>query len=233
MVAQSMARRSKRQQQVEPDDVVLARAIEYTEWARQNIRLVAGVAIALAVLLTGFFWYRADQARRLDRAAIDYLQVEQAALSGNDAIAARDLDQYIRQHEGTPYADEARLLLAQVHLRGERVDEAIAAARPVADRLESSPVGAQAALLVAAAQQQAGDFDGAVATYLQVGERAEEGFRRQEGLMGAALLRSQTDDHAGAAELYRRLVSLNEEGSSERAMFEMRLAEEEALATLQ
>jgi predicted negative regulator of RcsB-dependent stress response len=231
MAAQSIARRPKRAQQIETDDVVLAKAIEFTEWARRNVTLVVGVAVVLVVVLGAFFWYRTDQNRRLDDAAIAFLQVEQAVMVGDDAIAARDLQQYIQQHDGTPYADEARILLGQVHLRGGRVAESIAVLEPVVSRLSSSPVGPQAALLMANAQEAAGETETAIQTYLRVADEADSNFRRQEGLMGAALLRTQLEDHAGAAELYRRLVEMNEEGTQERALFEMRLAEAEALAT--
>lgn len=233
MVAQSMARSPKRAQQVEPDDAVLARAIEFTEWARRNTAIVIGVAVVLFVVIGGLIWYRADQNRRLEEAAIAFLQIEQTVLIGDDAIATRDLQQYIQRHDGTPYADEARVLLGQVHLQSDRPAEAIAALEPLAARLNESPVGAQAALLLATAREANGDTAGAIETYLLVADRAEADFRRQEGLMGAALLRSQTGDHAGAAELYARLAAMNDAGSAERTFFEMRLAEEEALASLQ
>ncbi len=230
MAAQSIAGRPRRAQQVEPDDVVLARAIEATEWARRNLTLVVVVVVVLAVAIGSFFWYRADQNRRLDNAAIAFLQIEQAVLMGDEAIAARDLQQYIQQHDGTSYAEEARVLLGQLHLQGDRATEAIAVLDPVASRLSRSPVGPQAALLMANAQEAAGETQVAIQTYLRVADGANSNFRRQEGLMGAALLRAEASDHAGAAALYRRLVDTSEVGSQERALFEMRLAEAEALA---
>ncbi len=230
MVAQSIARRPKRAQHVETDDAVMAKAIEITEWARRHGRLVIGVAVALLVVASAFFWYRADQNRRLDEAAIAYLQVEQSTLIGDDATAIRDIQEFIQRHDGTPYADEARVLLGQIHLRGGQAQDAVEALRPVASDLGSA-VGPQAALLLATAQATAGDQTAAIATYLRVADQAGSPFRRQEGLMGAALLRSQAGDHAGAAELYGRLVAMQEAGSPEQALFEMRQAEERALAT--
>jgi len=232
MVAQSIASRSKRAQKVEPDDALVARAVQIAEWTRNNVVVVGVVAALLVALVAGFFWYRADQTRRLDNAAIAFLQVEQAVLSGDDAIASRDLQAFIQEHDGTPSADEARLLIAQIHLRGQRTEEAMTALRPVADRL-GSPMGPQAALLLATVQAAAGQTEAAIATNLRVADGAATNFRRQEGLVGAALLRSESGDHAGAAELYRRLVDMQEPGSQDRALFEMRLAEAEALATLQ
>jgi predicted negative regulator of RcsB-dependent stress response len=230
MVAQSIASRPKRPQQTEPDDIVLARALQFTEWARKNIVIVAGAAVVLLVLIAGLIWWRMDRAQRLENAAIEFLQVEQAVLSGEQSIATQELQLFVQEHSGTPYADEARVLLAQVHLRSDRTAEAIDVLNPVVERMTDSPVGVQAALLLASAQQAADDPDAAIATYLRIADESDLVFRQQEALVGAALLRQQANDWAGAAELYRRLVETTEEGTPERSVFEMRLAEAEAQA---
>jgi predicted negative regulator of RcsB-dependent stress response len=230
MAAQTIASRARRPPQTEPDDVVLARALQFTEWARKNVVLVVSIGVALVVLLGGFLWYRADRDRRAEEAAIAFLQVEQAVYTGDPALATRELQLYLQRHGGTTYADEARVLLGQVHLREGRPAEAIDVLRPVAERLDRSPVGAQAALLMATAQESGGQPEAAIQTYERVADRARSDFRRQEALVGAALLRDQMGDHAGAAEVYRRLVEMAEPGSMDRALFEMRLAEAEARA---
>ena len=51
-----------------------------------------------------------------------------------------------------------------------------------------------------------------------------------QALQNAAILRSGKGDFAGAAELYRRLVEMQEEGTMDRQLYEMRLAEAEARA---
>ncbi|MQA92403.1 MAG: tetratricopeptide repeat protein [Gemmatimonas sp.] len=230
MAAQSIASRPRRPQQAEPDDAILARVLQFTEWARRNVVIVVGVVVALAVLIGGLLWWRADRAQRLENAAIEFLQVEQAVLSGDEGIATQQLQVFIQEHSGTPYADEARVLLAQVHLRGDRAAQAIEVLTPLAAQMDDSPVGVQAALLLASAQQAAEDDEAAIQTYLNVADESEVVFRQQEALVGAALLRQESSDWAGAAELYRRLVETTEEGSTQRAVFEMRLAEAEAQA---
>lgn len=232
MAAQSIASRSRTPSSGEPDDVVLARALQFSEWARRNIILISVVSVVAVLALAGTFWYRADQARQLDDAAIAFLPVEQAVMSGDEGIAARELQAFIQQYGATPYGDEARLLLAQVHLRGGRTAEAIEVVRPVAAQLDRSPVGAQAALLLAAAQEAEGQREAAIQSYLEVGSRARMEFRRQEGLLGAAALREEIGDEAGAAELYRRLVDASEPGSMDRSILEMRLEEAESKAAL-
>jgi hypothetical protein len=51
MGAQTMASRPKRQQQIETDDAVLTRVLEFTEWVKRNVVLVGGVAGVLVLLL--------------------------------------------------------------------------------------------------------------------------------------------------------------------------------------
>jgi hypothetical protein len=63
-----------------------------------------------------------------------------------------------------------------------------------------------------------------------VGRDSRSDFERQQALAAAAALRQQTGDPAGAVELYRQLVGMTEEGSFDRTVYEMRLAEAEALA---
>lgn len=232
-MAQSIASRPRRPQQSEPDDIVLARAVQFTEWARRNVKLIAIGSVVVVVLVAGIFWYRTDRERRMDEAAIAFLQVEQAVLGGNETVALQDLQLFLQQHGSTPYGDEARVLAGQIHLGADRPAEAVEVLRPVADRMNRSPVGVQAAMLLAAAQEAAGDTDAALRTYLQVADGAGRAYQREDALMSAALMRQDAGDYSGAAELYQRLVSSAESGSAERSMYEMRLAEAEALATLQ
>ena len=56
-------------------------------------------------------------------------------------------------------------------------------------------------------------------------DEAELSFRKVEALGAAALLRIEAGDFAGAAQLYGRAVELTEEGSLERSVYEMRMAE--------
>ena len=212
---------------------MIAGALQFTEWAKRNVILIVVTALVVVVGLGGFLWYRSDQARQQEQAALAFLQVEQAVYSGDEGIATRELQLFIQQHGGTTYGEEARLLLAQVHMGADRPADAIQVLEPVARDIRGSVLGAQAALLLGAAQAEAGQPEAAIATYLRVGNEAEMEFRQQEGLMGAAVLREEVGDHAGAAELYERLVSYAEEGSGDRAFFEMRLAEARARAASQ
>jgi hypothetical protein len=69
-----------------------------------------------------------------------------------------------------------------------------------------------------------------VATYTRVADEARLDFVREEALNSAALLREQAGDYTRAAELYRQLIGMTEEGSFQRSLYEMRLAEAEGRA---
>lgn len=229
MSAQSVASRSRQPNRSGPDDVVLARALEFSSWARANIRIIVAGTVIVAVALGALLVYRTQQADREQRAAAEFMQLEATVQSGNAALAARDLQTFVTRNSGTVYASEARLLLARIHLQEGKPAEAVQALAPVAGEVDE-PLGAQATMLRAAAQQAAGQTDAAVASYLRVAEGAELDYLRQDALTSAAALRAQANDFAGAAELYRRLVEMAEEGSVQRSVYEMRLAEVEAQA---
>jgi predicted negative regulator of RcsB-dependent stress response len=231
MSAQTAAPRSRRMQAAaDIDDPMVARAVEFAAWARRNATALIVAAVVLVVAIAGVFWYRADQARQQERAAASFAEIQLMMAAGNTDAAVAQLDRFVVAHSGTVFADEARIVLAEHHLSAGRPAEAIAALRGIEDRIQSSPVGAAGALLLGSAQHAAGELDAAVRTYLLVGERARFSHERLDGLSSAALLRDEAGDEAGAAELYRRILGMVEEGSFERSIYEMRLAEVESRA---
>lgn len=208
----------------------MLRAIEFSAWAKRNARLIIAVAVVLAVIVGGLIYWRMYRAQRMERAAAEFVQLQQTAASGNMQLAARDMEQYIRRFDGTVYAEEARIALAQLHLQQDSAAKAVEVLSGAAGRVDRSPMGPQAALLLAAAQQAAGDPDAAIATYMAVAEDADLSFRRIAALEAAAQLHARNGNHAEAAEVYRRLASIAAEGSPDRQVYEMRQAEAEALA---
>jgi predicted negative regulator of RcsB-dependent stress response len=231
MSAQSVAPRSRQSRPVDSDDVVLTRAIEFTNWARANIRIIVVVAVLLTVLVAGLLIWRAQRAERLERAAMEFQMVEQQVATGNLPVVQQELARYVNRFSGTTYADEAALLLAQLQLQQGNAAEAIEVLREPASRIRRGTMGAQAALLLAAAQQATGDDAAAEATYLRVADESPMTFRRQEALNAAAALREESGNYAGAAELYGRLAQMAEPGSMDRSVYEMRQAEASALAS--
>lgn len=214
------------------DDVIAARALQFTAWARRNARLVIAGAVVAAVAIGTLLWYRIDRTRQAARAAAEYMQVEQTVAT-NPSAAPAALQNFIQRRDGSPEADEARLTLAQLHLTAGDAARAVQVLQPFDRRIGQGPLGAQGALLLGAAQAEAGQRDAAITTYLRVADQAQTRFRQEEALSQAALLRQQGGDAVGAAELYRRLVDMAEEGTPERSVYEMRLAEAEGQALAQ
>jgi predicted negative regulator of RcsB-dependent stress response len=229
MSAQSVAGSSRRPTTPDSDDAIVVRAIEFTAWAKRNVRLIIGVAIVAAVIVGGLLYWRMYQADRLERAAAEFVQLQQTVSSGNSQLAVRDMEQYVRRFEGTVYAEEARVALAQLHLQQDSAAKAVAVLAGAEDRIDS-PLGPQAALLLAAAQQAVGDNEAAVATYMAIADEAELRFRVVAALEAAAQLHARTGNHVEAARVYQRLADLASEGSAERQVYEMRRAEAEAMA---
>lgn len=231
-MAQSLASRSRdsRRNTSDSDDIFMARALQFSAWAKNNARLVVAIVVAAAVLIGGFLWYRADRANRLEQAATEFLQLQRVVGSGNTELAVRDLERFAQRFEGTSYAEEAQVLLGRLHLQLGEPREAIEALDGVAGRIGDSPLGVPAAMLLGNAQAQAGNREEAIATFLNVADGADAEYQHQEALASAALLRAQADDFAGAAELYRQLVETADEGSAQYSVYRMRLAEAEASA---
>jgi len=230
MSAQSVAGRSKRPTSPESDDALVVRALEFTAWAKASVRLIIVGAVLVVAIVAGLFYWRYYNDARMERAAAEFLQLEQTAQSGNVALASRDLEAYADRYDGTVYSEQARIALAQLHLQQDSAAKAVAILQGAEGRVDDSPVGAQAALLLAAAQQAAGNNEAASATYPAVVEDADLTFRRVAALEAMAQLQSRLGDFAAAAATYERLAGMTEQGTPERQIYEMRMAEAQARA---
>jgi predicted negative regulator of RcsB-dependent stress response len=231
MASPSVASRSKQSARAAgSEDVVAARALELAAWARRNARIVIATTVVVGALVGGLaYYYFFYQPQREERAAIQFQEVERTVAAGNATLAQRDLQGFIRRFDGTLQADEARLMLARQYLEANQGAKAI----PVLNEVSAdvgTPLGAQAGLLLGAAQAQAKQVDAAVQSLLRVADGSETVYFQQEALSDAALLQQQAGRHREAAELWRRLVGTAEEGSLERSVYEMRLAEAEGRA---
>jgi predicted negative regulator of RcsB-dependent stress response len=228
MAAPTLASRSRRPPQgPDTEDVVLARAIEFSQWAKRNARIIIIVAVLAAISIGGLIYYRTVQAERTASAAADFMVLEQTVPQLDAATGAADLQRFIATYDGTVYADEARVLLGQIHLQEGEAQQAVSVLEPAAGRAGRSPVGAQAGLLLGAAHAQLGNAEAAADAYLSVSRDARFEFERRQALEAAAVLRADAGNYAGAADLYRDLVGMTEEGTMERSVYEMRLAEVE------
>lgn len=231
MASPSVAPRARHTNSIDPDDVVAARTAALTDWGRRNGRMILIVAVVLGALAIGGVLYLRSQEERSAKAATELLQLEQSA-AANTPIGARirELEAFVARFDGAPEADAGRVLLGEAYLDAGVPKKALTVLEPVAGG--STPFAFQAAVLLGEAQHRSGDAGAAVQTLTRAGDAAKLNYQKQEALVQAAAVREQSGDFRGAAELYRKLVGLTEEGTGNRSIAEMRLAEVEHRATL-
>jgi len=220
----------RRPAQTQPpaDDDFSERALALSVWAQKNARILITVAVLVVVGLGAFLYYRSYRADLHERAAIEYMQLEQTIAAANPPVAIRELEDFIERYDGTPYAREGRVTLARLHLEEDNSGAAIDVLEGTRRRVGRSALDAQAELLLAGAYAADGEVESAVESYLSVGRDARYEYQREEGLSSAALLREEMGDYGAAADLYAELAEMHPEGSSSRAQWEMRRAEAEA-----
>jgi len=217
------ARKVQRETQPE-EDAFVSKVLETSTWARQNSRMLTITAIVVAIVVVGFLYYRNQQVRLRDRAETELSQVRTSALSGNAALAVRDLEQYLQRYGSTGAAPEARLLLGKAYLETGEAAKAEDLLRDQAADV-STAMGVEAAMLVAAAQEAAGQPEQAITTYLRIGDRALANYQKVTALENAARVRNEQGDAAGAVEVYDRILAIVPDDSPDRQIIEMRKAE--------
>jgi tetratricopeptide (TPR) repeat protein len=212
-----------------PDDAFVAGVLESSAWMKQHQRTLIIAAVVTAVLVTATVLWLNHRSNLRDRANVELTQVRAVALSGNTALAIRDLQQFLGTYGGTPAAAEARLLLGRTYLEAGQPQQAIDAVEQEARRVRTD-MGASAAFLLATAYEAGQQYQQAEQTYLRIGDGGRFLYQRQDGLDNAARLRLQQGNPQGAAQLYERLVNMTPETSPERQIFQLRLGEARALA---
>lgn len=230
MTRHPTARRVHRQEAA-PDDVFVARVLETSAWAKKNSRMLVIGGIIAAVIVVGLLYFVTTRRAERAQAATQLTQVRAVALSGNNQLAIRELEQFLSRFGGTPSADEARLMLGRAYLEEGQVQQAQQNIQPLARNVRSG-LGLNAALLLAATYEAAQEPHRAEEIYLRMGDDARFLFQRQDALDNAARIRLQRGDAGGAAELYQRLLDITPAGNTERPIFELRLGEALALAAI-
>ncbi len=219
-------RRFAEQRPEDPDDLFVARMVEFTTWASKNNQMLILLVVVLAVFGWGIVYYVGFRDTQLE-AATEELETIQNTVAFGDALTARaELATFLDRRAGSPSAGEARLLLAQLHLDDEQALQAIT----VLEAGESSlrvPVGVQIQTLLAKAHEAAEHLEVAERIYLRVAEGAELDFERLEALDDAARLRAVQGNWGGAAQLYQQLLDTIDERDPSRGLYELRLAEME------
>lgn len=167
-----MSRKRLSKKQLKRDRFV-EQTFDWAHWVETHrTQVLAGLAAAV-VLVAGFFVYRSMTRGAEEAAARDYIQARQSYFTGNYQLAISDLENFLNQHGGTSYADDARFFLADAYHRGGQTDQAISALHDFLDRHGDSPLADNARRLLAATYAQAGDYDRAAETYREAIEAAQ------------------------------------------------------------
>lgn len=231
-----MAKKRRKQRGTDtPDDAFVAWLLTLSTWAGKHTRTltVVGIAVALAAG-AGVYYYNYRQNLEV-QAAQEFTQVENAFNASTPDSAVTALRTFVQRYGSTPYATEASLLLAELHLRQGRAQDAINLLEPRSQDL-SDPLSLQAAFLLGTAYENAGRTEDAEKLYLRIADQAGLTFQVRDALTDAARIRAENQDYAGAASLYQRVLdsyaqdstSTQPAAAAQRRQIELRLAEMKA-----
>jgi predicted negative regulator of RcsB-dependent stress response len=212
-----------------PDDRFVEGVLESTAWAKTHARTLIIGGITVILLAVALLWWRTSRSALAESATTRLTTLRQTVQTGNPAVAIRDLEAFLQNFGSTAAADEARLLLASAQLEAGQPQPAVETVQELAVDLDQ-PMGPPAAFLLGAAYEALNQFDRAEEVYLRVGNDARFDYQQRQGIEHAARVRLENGNPAGAAELYDRLIAMLPDASPERAVFEMRRAEAQALA---
>ena len=221
-MASSTVARSRQASKLDSDDAMALRAAELSQWARRNARMIIGIAAVALVVVGGLLVWKYSQGEKRAAAGERLL-----AMSANPAImtsaGTRELEQFIRQYDGTPEADEARLMLAQSLLDQRQPRPAMAHLQKVSGG--RSGLAVQALMMLGSTHAQAGDRPAAIRAYQQAADKASMKYQKFEALGQAALQHEAGNNWKAAADIYRGLLAESETGSQQATIIEMRMTE--------
>ena len=224
MASPSVARTRRPSAAHQSDDAFAMRAAEVAEWAKRNIRRIVTVAGVLAVLMLLAVGYFLMQRSSASRASVAYLELSAGSAQGPQRTT--QLEAFVAQYGGTSEGKEARLELAGLYLDANQPQRALPHAREVAG--SGGKLKYQGQLMLGSVLARTGDRAGAIQAYRDAAATGGMDFQRAEALNQAAILQEGASNWQGAAELYREMLKDTKEGTMDRSIIEMRLAETEA-----
>ncbi len=181
------------------------------DWMTHHGRQLTIGAVALFLVGGGVWFTQTAQVRKENFAARELVQARTAVDAGNFQLAASDLNRLIGTFGRTPAAQEAVLLLANVHLQQ---GQAALAAAELQDFLKGGPqreFSAPAAGLLGSALEDLGDFSRAADAYQQAADAIPYAMIRSQYLMDLGRAASTGGDIARAAAAYERIIEDNED----------------------
>ena len=208
------------------EDAFTARILELVIWARQRTQTLIVAGVVFVVLVVGTFYWSSQRSAQLDAAAGELEELQQTVGFEDPATFEASVQGYLDRFGGTPFAIEARLLLARVHLLSEGGDPnaAVEVMEAVAPDF-GSPLALDATFMLAGALEQAGRWNEAIQIYEELLLRVEFSFQRVEAGEGQARSLLASGDSAGAVQALQSILDVLEPDDPDRPRYQMRLAE--------
>ncbi len=204
------------------EDAFVQATVRLWKWTQQNLTAVIVGVVGVAMVLGGAWYYVNFQASVREQAATDLARLRATAAAPEALVG--DLEAYIQRYDGTPSADEARLVLARMYLDSGRTEDAIAIVQAVSEPADQ-PIGFAARQLLAAAQEAAGDKGAALATWQELGREARFDFQRRQAEASAARILVDLGRLEEAAVILERIAAEAADDPSEAGVYRIRLGE--------
>ena len=145
---------------------------EQWEWVKTRVREnAAAVILAIALAIVGVFgwrWWQAHLDQERLAAGAKYMQMVQALEGGDRTQALVALGELEREHAGSPYTDQAKMLAARMYVDEGTLDKAAGELSGVASNSKDHDLALIARLRLARVQISQGKPDVALATLAQV-----------------------------------------------------------------
>jgi len=222
--------REKRPQQIDTEDHVTERVLEAVAWAEAHRRAVIAGAIVLVLVVAAAFYYTNYRNKLVDRASVRLQEIQITAQAADLETVRSELGLFIEQYSGTPYADQARIVLGELELRRDSLGLAIRALEPVAELGSAQPLSFTAMDMIAAAYEQGGDLERAAQWYDRLESAALFDYQRHAAMAEKARLHTLAGRYDEAAALYEQLVEEAQDDPAGQQLYAVRLGEVRTLA---
>lgn len=223
-MAKSMAR-EKRTQGIDTEDHITERALDAAAWAQRHRRVVMAGGIALVAVVAAAFYYQDFRQKLEERGSVRLQEIQIASQSADMEMIRSELRLFIDQFSGTAYANQARVVLADLELRRDSLGAAIRVLEPLADRGGGDPLSFSAIGMIAAAYDQGGDADRSLDWYERLENEALFDYQRHDAMVEQARLHTTSGRYDEAISLYERLVEEAAEDPAGQDVYSVRLGE--------
>jgi len=188
------------------------------EWWRENWRWIVGGLVLGVLLLFGWYYWQSWQAKRSERAAQLYSEVQQA-LAAKDVSKAESVAKTLAADFGrAAYAQQAQLLLAKNHVEAGEFAEAETLLRSLTGQSKDKELADIALLRLARLLVQQGKYDEAVKLLEPL---TAGGFGAQAREIRGDALVAKGDAEGARAEYAAALA--NVDATIDRALVELKL----------